>query len=133
MRITAAIIPGLVLSEYLAGYCALYEKGTVQTVSLFAAVRLYFSYVLAALLLGFLSIGVFALPVLSGIYGFMTMFAVACFIQVYGVRAVLWLCGVRTASTVYNPLLFVGGCLCLGGIFCVGNQVAGEAMCACRL
>ncbi len=74
----------LVLSEYLAGYCALYEKGTVQTVSLFAAVRLYFSYVLAALFLGFLSIGVFALPVLSGIYGFMTMFAVACFIQVYG-------------------------------------------------
>lgn len=74
----------LALSEYLTGYCALYEAGAVQAVSLFTAVRLYFSYVLAAFLLGFLSIGVVVLPVLSGAYGFMTMFAVSCFVQVYG-------------------------------------------------
>ena len=74
----------LALSEYLAGYCALYEEGAVEAVPLFTAVRLYVSYGLAAFLLGFLTIGVAALPLLSGAYGFVTMFAVACFVQVYG-------------------------------------------------
>ena len=74
----------LSLSEYLAGYCALYEEGAVEAVPLLTAVRLYGSYVLAAVLLGFLSIGVIVLPILSGAYGFVTMFAVACFVQVYG-------------------------------------------------
>ena len=79
----------LVLSDYLTGYCALYQQGAVEAVPLFTAVRLYGSYVLAAVLLGFLSIGVFVLPVLSGAYGFVTMFAVACFVQVYGRGGIL--------------------------------------------
>ena len=95
----------LVLSDYLTGYCALYQQGAVEAVSLFTAVRLYFSYVLAAFLLGFLSIGVVALPVLSGLYGFLTMFAVSCFVRVYG-RA-----GSLLAMAVFGPrVLFTVPC-----------------------
>ena len=89
----------LALSEYLAGYCALYEEGAVEAVPLFTAVRLYVSYGLAAFLLGFLTIGVAALPLLSGAYGFVTMFAVACFVQVYGRP------GCLLALAVFGPRL----------------------------
>ena len=74
----------LALSAYLTEYCALYEEGSVETASLFTAVRLYFSYTAGAFLLGFLAIGVLAVPVLTATYGFLTMFAVASFSQVYG-------------------------------------------------
>ena len=95
----------LALSEYLQDYCALYQEGAVQAVSLWTAVRLYFTYVVGAFLLGFLSLGVLALPLLSGIYGFLTMFAVACFAQVYG-RA-----GVGLALAAFGPrVLFTVPC-----------------------
>ena len=75
----------LVLSEYLTGYCALYEAGEVQRVSLLTAVRLYFGESLAAFLL--------------------TMFAVACFVQVYG-RA-----GCLPALAAFGPrVLFTVPC-----------------------
>lgn len=95
----------LALSDYLSDYCALYQSGTVQAVSLWTAIRLYFSYVVVAFLLGFLSIGVLALPLLSGTYGFLTMFAVACFVQVYG-RS-----GISLALAAFGPrVLFTVPC-----------------------
>ena len=74
----------LALSAYLKEYCALYQEGSVAAVSLFTAVRLYFFYTLGAFLLGLLAVGVLALPILTAAYGFLTMFAVASFSQVYG-------------------------------------------------
>ena len=87
----------LALAEYLTGYCDLYRSGAVQDVALFPVVCLYFSYVLAAFLLGFLSAGAVLLPALSGVYGFLTMFAVSCFVRIYG-RA-----GLLPALAAFGP------------------------------
>ena len=87
----------LALAEYLSGFCDLYQEGAVRTVSLFTAARLYFTEFLAAFLLGLVPVGIFLLPVLSGAYGFLTMFAVACFSQVYG-RA-----GALLALALFGP------------------------------
>ena len=74
----------LSLSEYLSGYCELYAQGGEAVLSLLSVLRLYFGYAAAAFLLGFTAIGVLALPALSAVYGFTAMFAVCCFVQVYG-------------------------------------------------
>ena len=95
----------LVLSEYLTGYCALYEAGEVQRVSLLTAVRLYFGESLAAFLLGLAALGAVAVPLLAAASGFLTMFAVACFVQVYG-RA-----GCLPALAAFGPrVLFTVPC-----------------------
>ena len=79
----------LVLSEYLTGYCALYEVGEVQRVSL----------------LGLAALGAVAVPLLAAASGFLTMFAVACFVQVYG-RA-----GCLPALAAFGPrVLFTVPC-----------------------
>ena len=95
----------LVLSEYLTGYCALYEAGTVRRGSLLTSVRLYFGEPLAAFLLGFVPVGVAVVPLLAVASGFLSMFAVACFVQVYG-RA-----GCLPALAAFGPrMLFTVPC-----------------------
>ena len=100
----------LSLSEYLAGYCVVFEDGGGGAVSLFSAVLLYFGYTSAAFLLGFTAIGVVAIPLLLAAFGFTSMFAVACFVMIYGRRGIalaLAAMGVRMVVTL-PCLLWVG-------------------------
>ena len=60
-----------------------------MAISATSALRLYFGYCTAAFLLGFTSIGAVALPVVAGAYGFSLMFAVACFVRIYGPFGIL--------------------------------------------
>ena len=71
------------LSAYLRDYCAVYDGGGVA-VSLSSCIALYFGYGAAAFLLGFASIGVALIPALSGLFGFVTMYTVSCFVRTYG-------------------------------------------------
>lgn len=74
----------LSLADYLEDYCALYAQGGEAVLSLLSVLRLYFGYAAAAFLLGFAAVGALALPALSAVYGFTAMFAVSCFVRVYG-------------------------------------------------
>lgn len=71
------------LSQYLWDYCSVYDSGGV-TVSLLSCAALYFGYVALAFLLGFASIGVALIPVLSGTFGFFTMYTISCFVRSFG-------------------------------------------------
>ena len=75
-------------SAYLSDFCGLYSDGP-SSVSLLSAIRLYFGYVVLALLLGFASAGVVLVPALSAVYGFVSMFAVSCFVQAFGRQGVV--------------------------------------------
>ena len=100
------------LTEYLDGYCALYAQGIAGGVSLFAAVRLYYIWLLAAFLLGLLSAGVLLVPLLSGACGFLTMFAVSCFVRVYGRP------GIFLALAAFGPrVLFTLPCFLWAGAY----------------
>lgn len=76
------------LAAYLRDYCAVYDSGGVA-VSLASCAVLYFGYVAAAFLLGFASIGAVLIPALSGVFGFMTMYTVSCFVRAFGRPGVL--------------------------------------------
>lgn len=77
------------LGEYLDGYCRLYDAGGAA-VSLFHCGALYFGYALAVFILGFSGLGAVLIPALSGVFGFCSMYAVSCFVRLYG-RAGIWL------------------------------------------
>lgn len=74
----------LMLSEYLTGYCELFQRGAESAVPLLTAVRLYYGAVVLSFLFGFTAIGTLVIPAIAGVFGFTSMFAVACFVQVYG-------------------------------------------------
>ena len=93
---------GQTLQQYLEGYCQLYSD-TGSAVSTLTAVRLYFSYIVAAFLLGFTALGTVALPALAIAYGFTAMFSVASFVGCFGRSGVLLALaalGVRVAFTL---------------------------------
>lgn len=97
----------LALSEYLAGYCQLFNGADVAAISLGSALRLYFGYCAAAFLLGFTSVGALAVPVVAGIYGFSLMFAVACFVRIYGpIGIVLALAALGIRAVFTLPCFF---------------------------
>ena len=79
-------------ADYLSDFCGACA-GEPAPVSLLSAVRLYFGYVALAVLLGFASVGVALIPLLSGAYGFVSMFAVACFVEAYGRQGALMALG----------------------------------------
>lgn len=70
-------------SAYLTDFCSLWADGCREP-SLLSAVRLYFGYAVLAFLLGFASLGVVLIPLLSSVYGFVSMFAVSCFVSAFG-------------------------------------------------
>ena len=76
------------LSLYLRDFCAAYDAGSV-TVSLASCAVLYLSYTALAFLLGFASIGAALIPLLSGAFGFFTMYTISCFVLTYGRGGVL--------------------------------------------
>ncbi len=72
------------LSAYLDGYRRLLEEGRAGEISLFAAARLYLFVPVVLCLLGFLSVGVLLVPTMVAAFGFSSMFAVTCFLTLYG-------------------------------------------------
>ena len=74
----------LLLEEYLDGYCRLFADGGEQTVPLGAALGLYYGNLAAAFLLGFTPLGVLLIPAVAAAFGFTGMFAIGCFVRIYG-------------------------------------------------
>ena len=71
------------LEQYLSDYCAVYDAGGVAVSMLRCAVT-YFGYAALVFLLGFSSAGVALIPALAGTFGFLTMYAVSCFVPENG-------------------------------------------------
>ena len=89
------------LDRYLSDY--LQVGGGVSPQVVLTAAILYFRYPLAAFLLGFASIGVVFLPVLTGAFGFFLSFSVCCFTAAFGTDGVLLalaVFGLRCAVTL---------------------------------
>lgn len=87
---------------YLADYCFLFDRGDVA-VSLLRCMLLYMAYVVSAFLLGFSSLGLVFIPVLSGVFGFASFYTVACFEMTFGSAGVVLaasLIGFRLAFTL---------------------------------
>lgn len=90
------------LTRYLADFLKVGEKdlspGTVLSTA-----ALYLRYPLAAFLMGFASIGVLLLPLVSGAFGFFLSFSVCCFTAAFGrdgVLLALAVFGLRCAVTL---------------------------------
>ncbi|WP_295759034.1 stage II sporulation protein M [uncultured Oscillibacter sp.] len=76
------------LARYLKDFLKVGEEDPSPRAALSAAV-LYFRYPLAAFLLGFASIGVLALPIVTGAFGGFLSFSVCCFTASFGPDGVL--------------------------------------------
>jgi len=75
-------------SGYLSDFCDAYRSNPVP-VSFSSALQLYFGYTAVAFLMGFSSVGIVFIPLLSFGYGFLSMFSVACFAAVFGREGIL--------------------------------------------
>ena len=89
------------LRRYLTDF--LKVDGDLSPRAALSAAVLYFRYPLAAFLLGFASIGIFLLPLVTGIFGFFLSFSVCCFTAAFGPDGVLLalaVFGLRCAVTL---------------------------------
>jgi stage II sporulation protein M len=77
------------LERYLSGYVSLDRAQTMDRKLVLSTLLIYFRYPVLAFLLGFSSIGVLLLPVLSAVYGFFLSFSVCCFTASFGGEGVL--------------------------------------------
>lgn len=90
------------LTRYLTDFLRVEEGGSSPRAALTAA-ALYFRYPLAAFLMGFASIGVLVLPLMTGAFGFFLSFSVCCFTAAFGSDGVLLalaVFGIRCAVTL---------------------------------
>lgn len=90
------------LTRYLTDFLKV-EEGDPSPRTVLSAAALYFRYPLAAFLLGFASIGVLLLPLMSGAFGFFLSFSVCCFTAAFGsdgVMLALAVFGLRCAVTL---------------------------------
>lgn len=94
------------LEEYLRDYCAVYDAGGVA-VSMASCIVIYFGYVLLVFLLGFSSAGVALIPALTGLFGFLSMYTVSCFIRCYGRSGVLLALGVLAVRLIFTLPCFL--------------------------
>lgn len=88
------------LTRYLTDFLKVEEPPPRAALS---AAALYFRYPLAAFLMGFASIGVLLLPLMSGAFGFFLSFSVCCFTAAFGADGVLLalaVFGLRCAVTL---------------------------------
>lgn len=97
----------LMLSEYLTGYCELFQRGVESAVPLLTAVRLYYGAVVLSFLFGFTAIGTLVVPALAGAFGFTSMFAIACFVQVYGRQGAVLALGALGVRLVFTLPCFL--------------------------
>lgn len=94
---SVSVQTGQELSHYLEDYISLAQDTQAQV--LWVLVGLYMRYVVLAFFLGFVSIGVLLLPVLSAIYGGMLSFSVCTLVATFGdegIYVALALFGLRT-------------------------------------
>jgi len=92
---------GQELEDYLHSYLILEVGVTPQAV--LSALALYFRYPLMAVLLGFASVGVVLLPLMTAAFGFFLSFSVCCFTASFGADGVLLalaVSGLRCAVTL---------------------------------
>ena len=94
------------LEEYLRDYCAVYDAGGVAA-SMASCIVIYFGYVLLVFLLGFSSAGVALIPALTGLFGFLSMYTVSCFIRCYGRSGVLLALGVLAVRLIFTLPCFL--------------------------
>lgn len=114
------------LSLYLRDFCAAYDAGSV-TVSLASCAVLYLSYTALAFLLGFASIGAALIPLLSGAFGFFTMYTISCFVLAYGRGGVLLALGsAGSAASLLCALLFCRGGGGLAALHSSGHACSGQ-------
>lgn len=103
------------LSAYLNGYFTVLRDGEIILPSLFSTVWELCRWPVLVFLLGFTALGVFAIPVVLCVRGFLLSFSVAVFIRLFGgVGALAALCvfGVSVFLTV--PVLFLLGLSAFG-------------------
>lgn len=94
------------MDSYLSDYCAVYDAGGVS-VSIGSCILLYFSYIVLAFLLGFASVGIVLIPLLSGIFGFLTMYTVSGFVCCFGKAGVPLAMGALTVRLLFTlPCFF---------------------------
>lgn len=93
---------GTELNRYLESYLSLEDSGLTPG-DLWAGLLLYGRYPLLAFLLGFASIGVVLLPLVTAAFGFFLSFSVSCFTAAFGREGVvlaLAVFGLRCAVTL---------------------------------
>lgn len=91
------------LRRYLTDFLNLEEAGDFSSRAALSAAVLYFRYPLSAFLLGFASIGILLLPLMTGIFGFFLSYSVCCFTAAFGPDGVLLalaVFGLRCAVTL---------------------------------
>ncbi|MDE7245383.1 MAG: hypothetical protein K2O18_15615 [Oscillospiraceae bacterium] len=94
------------LDQYLMDYCVVYDAGNVA-IPLLSCAAIYFGYAALLFLLGFSSAGVALIPVLSGVFGFFTMYTVSCFVRCYGRNGVLLAMGILLVRLLFTLPCFL--------------------------
>ena len=94
------------LGQYLDDYCRLYDAQGMEA-SMAGCVVLYFGYGLLLFLLGFSAAGVVLIPLLSGAFGFFTMYTVSCFVGCFGRPGVLLALGALIVRLVFTLPCFL--------------------------
>ncbi len=94
------------LGQYLKDYCRLYDTGGLEA-SIASCVVMYFGYASLAFLLGFSAAGVALIPVLSGAFGFFTMYTVSCFVRCFGRAGAVLALGALIVRLVFTLPCFL--------------------------
>lgn len=95
------------MAAYLRDYCALYDAGGAQS-SLLRCAALYFGGAALLALFGFSAAGVALIPALSALFGFLTMYAVSCFVVCFGRAGVPLAMGAMAVRLVFTlPCFFL--------------------------
>lgn len=95
------------LRDYLMGFCSLYDSGLVSG-GVWDTLWHYFGWAILVFLAGFSAVGAVLIPVFSGCSGFLGMYAVACFVRVFGrpgALVALAVLGIRFLFTL--PVFFL--------------------------
>lgn len=77
------------LNRYLTDYLTLSKDAGFSGRAFLSSLLMYLRYPLLAFLLGFASIGIVLLPLLSAAYGFFLSFSVCCFAAAFGRNGIL--------------------------------------------
>ena len=88
---------GGLLREYLADFCLLYDSGAAVN-TFWTLVLNYFGWIFLLLLFGYSPLGLVMVPALAASCGFLSMYAVSCFVCVFdrpGVLVALSAMGIR--------------------------------------
>lgn len=68
---------------------------------------MYFGYAALLFLMGFSAAGVALIPALSGVFGFLTMYTVSCFVRCYGRPGVLLALGALSVRLLFTLPCFL--------------------------